>query len=140
MMTMATNFFQISFAQCLAVSVTKFANDVNKHLPRNSIFKDCLELDAHDMTSQILPILIDFTQDRAVTCTIFRSFFKFLNLNSSGTRRDIMHQSISSANIPLRQPPGFAKDPNSAGRDLYKPKFPRGLGICTKKCTSLKLY
>ena len=53
------------------------------------MFKGCLELNVHDMTSQILSILIDFTQDRTVIFSIFLSFFKSLNLNNSGTRRDI---------------------------------------------------
>ena len=50
------------------------------------MFKDCLELDVNDMTSQILSIFIDFTQDRTATCAIFRSFFKSLKLNNSGAR------------------------------------------------------
>ena len=40
------------------------------------------------MTSHIL-ILIDFTQGRTVSCTdSFQSFFKSLNFNNSGIRRD----------------------------------------------------
>ena len=44
----------------------------------------------------------------------------------------IMHQSIPSANIPSGNPRGFAKDPIPAGRDLYKPKFPRGRAFAQK--------
>ena len=44
----------------------------------------------------------------------------------------LLHQSIPSTNIPPGNPRGFAKDPIPAGRDLYKPKFPQGPGICTK--------
>ena len=44
------------------------------------------------MSSQSLKILIDFTQDLAVTCTILLLFFKVLNLNNSGTGRDIKEQ------------------------------------------------
>ena len=51
-----------------------------------------------------------------------------------------MYQSLLSANIPPGNPRGFAKDPNPADRDLYKPKFPPGPGICSKKCTFPKLY
>ena len=62
---MTTNFFQISFAQCLVVFAFKVSNDSDKYLPRHSIIKDCSESDVHHMTSQILSILIDFIQDRA---------------------------------------------------------------------------
>ena len=41
--TMTTTFFQRSFAQCLVVSVCKVSNDLDKYLPRHSVFKDCLE-------------------------------------------------------------------------------------------------
>ena len=41
------------------------------------------------MTSQILSILIDFIKDRADPGATFRSFFKSLNLDNSGTRNDI---------------------------------------------------
>ena len=41
------------------------------------------------MTSQILSILIDFTQGRAFFVPFFQSFFKFLSPNNSGTRNDI---------------------------------------------------
>ena len=34
---------------------------------KKSIFKDCSELDVYDMMSQILSVLIGFTQDRALT-------------------------------------------------------------------------
>ena len=63
--TMTTNFFQRSSAQCLVVSAFKVSNDLDKYLLRHSIIKDCLESDVHHMTSQILSILIDFIQDRA---------------------------------------------------------------------------
>ena len=73
---MATNFFQGSLVNCLVVSTTKVSDALKKYLLRNSTFKDCLELDVHDMTSQILSILIDFTQDCAVTCAIFLIVFQ----------------------------------------------------------------
>ena len=53
------------------------------------MFKDCLESDVHQMTSQILSILIDFIPDRAFFVPFFRSFCKSLNINNSGTRNDI---------------------------------------------------
>ena len=87
--TMTTNFFHRCFAQCLAVSAFKVSNDSDKYLPRHSVFKDCLESDVHHMTSQILQILTDFIQDRTFFVPFFRSFFKSLNLNNSGTRHDI---------------------------------------------------
>ena len=86
---MATHFFQRSFAYCLVVSVFKVSNDLQKYLPRHSIFKDCLESDVHHMTSQILSILIDFIPDRAFFVPFFRPFCKSLNINNSGTRNDI---------------------------------------------------
>ena len=86
---MTTNFFQRSFAQCLVVSAVKVSNDLQKYLPRHSIFKDCLESDVHHMTSQILSILIDFIQDRAFFVPFFRPFYKSVNINNSGTRNDI---------------------------------------------------
>ena len=64
-------------------------NDLDKYLLSPCIFKDCLELDVHDMTSQILSILIDFNEDAQSLVPFFQSFFKSLNLNSFGTRRDI---------------------------------------------------
>ena len=65
------------------------------YLPSHSIFKHCLELDVHHMTSQILSILIDFIQDRAYA--IFSVVFKSLNLNNSGTENDIgLFQKIST--------------------------------------------
>ena len=57
-------FFQKSFAQCLVNSAFKVSNDLDKYLSRHNIFKDCLESDVHHMTSQILPILIDFIKHR----------------------------------------------------------------------------
>ena len=51
--------------------------------------KDCLESDVHHMTPQILSILIDFIQDRAFFVPFYRSFYKSLNINNSGTRNDI---------------------------------------------------
>ena len=67
-------FFQISLVYYLVVSTSKVSNDLKKYLLRNGIFKDCLELDVYDMMSPILSSLIDFAQDRAVTCTIFYRF------------------------------------------------------------------
>ena len=95
---MATNLFQKSFAGCLAVLVSKkVSNDVDKYVPSYDIFKDGLEPDVHDMTPQILSILIDFTQDHAaIFCTIFRSFFKTLNPNNPRTRRDIEKQKTET--------------------------------------------
>ena len=87
---MTTNFFRRCFACCLVLSVFKVSNDLDKYLPRHSIFKNCLELDIHHMTSQILSILIDFIHARShIFSAIFRSFFKYLNLNNFGTRNDI---------------------------------------------------
>ena len=60
------------------VSTSKILNDLNKYLLRYSIFKDYLESDVHDLTSQILSILIDFTQDRTVICIIFLNLFSRL--------------------------------------------------------------
>ena len=40
------------------------------------MFKDCLESDVFDMTSQILSILVDFIQDRAGSSTIVFQIFK----------------------------------------------------------------
>ena len=48
-----------------------------------------LESDVHHITSRILSILIDFIQDRAFFVPFFRSFYKSLNINNSGTRNDI---------------------------------------------------
>ena len=46
------------------------------------------------------------------------------------------YASINSKREHLPPPPGnpqgFAKDPNPAGRDLYKPKFPGGLAFAQK--------
>ena len=42
------------------------------------------------MTSQILSILNDFSQDLAIFVPFFRSFFKSLNLDNSANRNDIM--------------------------------------------------
>ena len=44
--------------------------DLHKYLPRHIMFKDCLEPDVYDMTSQILSVLIDFNKDWAVPCTV----------------------------------------------------------------------
>ena len=54
----------------------KVSNDLDKYLPRHSIFKDCLESDVYQMTSQILSILIDFIKDRAVSRNIFSVVFQ----------------------------------------------------------------
>ena len=43
-----------------------------------SIFKDCLDLDFHDMTSQILSILIDFIQDCAIHCILLWIVFQVI--------------------------------------------------------------
>ena len=86
---MTTNFFQRSLAQCLVASVFKVSNDLDNYLLTHSIFKDCLVSHVHHMTSQILSILIDFIQDRAFFVPFFRSFFKSLNLDNSGTGKDI---------------------------------------------------
>ena len=82
-------FFQRSFALCLIVSAFKVSNDLDNHLLRHNIFKDFLASDVHHMTSQILSILNDFIQDRAFFVPFFRSFFKSLNFDNSGTRKDI---------------------------------------------------
>ena len=47
------------------------------------------------MASQILSILIDIIQDRAFFVPFFRSFFKYLNLDNSGTRKDIKKQKTA---------------------------------------------
>ena len=73
----------------LVVSATKVSNDLKKYLPRNSIFKDCLELDVHDMTSLILSIFIDFTQDVPRSHLIV---FRILKPYNSGTKKDIKKQ------------------------------------------------
>ena len=65
------------------------SNDSDKYLPRHGIVKDCLESDVHHMTSQILSFLIDFIKDRAFFVPFFRSFYKYLNINNSGTKNDI---------------------------------------------------
>ena len=53
----------------------------------------------------------------------------------------LMHQSIPSINIPC--PPGnlqgFAKDPNLAGQNLYKPKFPSGRAFAQKSVPYLTI-
>ena len=81
--------FQKSFAQCLIVSTFKVSNNLDKYLPKHSIFKDFLESDVNHMTSQILSILIDFILDHAFFVPFSQLFFKSLNLNSSGTRNNI---------------------------------------------------
>ena len=65
-------FFQRSFAECLVVFAFKVSNDLDKYMPRHSRIKDCLESDVHQMTSQILSILIDSIQDRAFFLPFFR--------------------------------------------------------------------
>ena len=60
------------------------------YLPRHSIFRDCLESDVYHMTSQILSIFIDFIQDSIFFIPFFRLFYKYLNINNSGTRNDII--------------------------------------------------
>ena len=71
------------------VSAFKVSNDLDKYLPRHSIFKDCLESDVHHITSQILSIFIDSIQDRAFFVPFFRSFYKSLSITNSGTRNEI---------------------------------------------------
>ena len=66
--------------------MSKVLLDSDKFLLRYSTFINPLEPDVHHMTSQILSIFIDFTQ---VSVPFFGSFFKFLNYNNSGTRKDI---------------------------------------------------
>ena len=65
-------FFQRSFAYCLEVSAYKVWNDLDEYLLRRFMFKDCLEPNVHDMTSKILSILIDFTEDRALFVPLFK--------------------------------------------------------------------
>ena len=71
---MITTFFKDLFV-CLVVSAFKVSNDLDKYLPRHSIFKDCLEPDVHHMMSQILSIVIDFIQDHAFSIPFFGRFF-----------------------------------------------------------------
>ena len=88
---MATNFFSKIFCimPCSFLSAFKVSSDLDKYLPRHSLFKDCLESDVHHMTSQILSISIDFIQDRAFFVPFFRSFYKSLNISNFGTRNNI---------------------------------------------------
>ena len=79
---MATIFFKDLLRIGLVVSAFKVSNDLEKYLPRHSIFEDCLDSDVHHMTSQILSILIDFIKDRAFFLPFFRSFYKSLNINN----------------------------------------------------------
>ena len=53
--TKTTNFFQKCFAQCLVVPAFKASNDLDKYLPRHSVYKDCLESEVHhnDITNFI---------------------------------------------------------------------------------------
>ena len=67
-------FLHRCFAESLLVSAFKVSNDSDKYLPRHSVFKDCLESDVHHMTSQILSILINFIQDRALFVPFFGRF------------------------------------------------------------------
>ena len=68
------------------VSASKVSDDLDKYLPRHSMFKDCLESDVHHMTSQILSVLIDFIQDGAFFVPFFRSVFKYLKAITDGSR------------------------------------------------------
>ena len=60
--------------------------DPDKYLLSYSLFISSLQPDVRDMMSKILSILIDFTQTSA---PFLQLFFKSLNLNNSGARRDI---------------------------------------------------
>ena len=73
---MATVIFRRFFAQCLVVSSCKVSNDLDNYLQWYSKFEDCSEPDVHNMTSQVLSILIDFTENLAVPCTIFSIVFQ----------------------------------------------------------------
>ena len=53
-----TQLFSKMFCILSLVSAFKVSNNLDKHLPRHSIFKDCLESDVHHMTS--LTDLINF--------------------------------------------------------------------------------
>ena len=64
----------------ITVSVSKISNDLGMYLPRYFVFEECLQPDLYYMASQILLIFIDFTQDRAVPCTIF--FDRFSNISA----------------------------------------------------------
>ena len=64
----------------------KILLDFSKYLLNYSRFVNPLEPDVHHMTSQILPILIDFTQ---TSVPLFQSFFQSLDLYNYGTRKDI---------------------------------------------------
>ena len=86
---MTTNFFKHLLCNCFVVSAFEVSNDLDKYLPRHCIFKDCLESDAHHMTSQILSIFIDFIQYRTFFVLFFRLFHKSLNIINSGTRNNV---------------------------------------------------
>ena len=60
--------------------------DSNKYLLSCRRFINPLEPDVHNMTLQILSILIDFTQTAA---PLFQSFSESLDLHNSGTRKDV---------------------------------------------------
>ena len=77
---LTTNFFQISFAQCLVVFTFKVSNNSDKYLPGHSIMKNCSESDVHHMTSQILSILIDFIHNRAFFVPFIGSFSNLYTL------------------------------------------------------------
>ena len=55
------------------VSVSK-ASNYFMYMQRHGIFKDCLYPDVHDMMSQILTVLIDFTKDCTSPCVSFCLF------------------------------------------------------------------
>ena len=68
--------------------------DSGKYLLSYSTFLNPLESDVYHMTSQILLILIDFTQ---TSVPLFRSFFKSLDLYKSGTRKILRN---GNGNVP----------------------------------------
>ena len=88
----ATSIFQRSFAQYLVLSTSEVSNDFEKYLLRYSRFRYCLQTVVHKMTSRILSILIDFSQDRAANSAIN---FKSLNFYNSGTRTDNKKRSTA---------------------------------------------
>ena len=66
--------------------MSKVLLESDKCLLSYGTFINSLEPDVHHMTSQILSILIDFTQ---IFVPFFRLFYKSLNINNSGTGKDI---------------------------------------------------
>ena len=66
--------------------------DSDKCLLNYSELINLLEPDVHHMTSQILSILIDFTQ---TSVPFFRSFFQYLDLYNFGMKKDIKKRSMA---------------------------------------------